>query len=135
MEFGRIKFTQLQGLNTESRNDVSHWDITHVIIGAINSNHLQRCALFKIALKKVALFGFADGSKLTKHDRLTDNITARLTDQFTRTGLSIFRLTTNIHLTLMMTSAQVVKTSVTTNDNSPSQEYTQPDDETTVNKE
>ena len=66
---------------------------------------------------------------------LRNNITARLTDQFTRTGPSIFRLTTKIHLTLMMTSAQVVKTSVTTNDNSPSQEYTQPDDETTVNKE
>ena len=60
---------------------------------------------------------------------------ARLTDQFTRTGPSIFRLTTNIHLTLMMTSAQVVKTSVTTNDNTPYQEHTQPDDETTVNKE
>ena len=38
---------------------------------------------------------------------------------------------TTIHLTLMMISAQVVKTSVTTTDNSPSQEYTNPDDQTT----
>ena len=34
----------------------------------------------------------------------------------------------------MMTSAQVVETSVTTNDNSPSKDYTHPDDQTTVNK-
>ena len=31
----------------------------------------------------------------------------------------------------MMTSAQVVETSVTTTDNSPSQDYTHPDDQTT----
>ena len=41
------------------------------------------------------------------------------------------RLTTTFHLTLMMTSAQVVETSVTTTDNSPSQDYTHPDDQTT----
>ena len=35
-------------------------------------------------------------------------------------------------LTLMMTSAQVVETSVTTTDNSPSQDYTHPDDQTTL---
>ena len=35
----------------------------------------------------------------------------------------------------MMTSTQVVETSVTTNDNSPSQDHTQPDDKTTINKE
>ena len=32
----------------------------------------------------------------------------------------------------MMTSAQVVVTSVTTTDNSPSQDYTHPDDQTTL---
>ena len=32
----------------------------------------------------------------------------------------------------MMTSAQVVVTSVTTTDNSPSQDYTRPDDQTTL---
>ena len=42
------------------------------------------------------------------------------------------RLTATFHLTLMMTSAQVVKTSVTTTDNSPSQGYTHPDDQTTL---
>ena len=42
------------------------------------------------------------------------------------------RLKTTFHLTLVMTSAQVVETSVTTTDNSPSQDYTQPDDQTTL---
>ena len=32
----------------------------------------------------------------------------------------------------MMTSAQVVETSVSTTDNSPSQDYTHPDDQTTL---
>ena len=41
-------------------------------------------------------------------------------------------LTTTFHLTLIMTSAQVVKMSVTTTDNSPSQDYTHPDDQTTL---
>ena len=34
----------------------------------------------------------------------------------------------------MMTSAQVVETSVTNTDNSPSQDYTHPDDQTTLLK-
>ena len=33
---------------------------------------------------------------------------------------------------LMMTSAQVVETSVTTTDNGPSQDYAHPDDQTTL---
>ena len=33
---------------------------------------------------------------------------------------------------MMMTSAQVVETSVTTTDNSPSEDYTHPDDQTTL---
>ena len=39
---------------------------------------------------------------------------------------------TTFHLTLMITSAQVVETSVTSTDNSPSQDYTHPDDQTTL---
>ena len=42
---------------------------------------------------------------------------------------STIRLTTTIHLTPKMTSAQVVETSVTTTDNSPSQDYAHPDDQ------
>ena len=34
----------------------------------------------------------------------------------------------NVHLTLMITSAQVVETSVNVTSNSPSQDYTHPDD-------
>ena len=45
---------------------------------------------------------------------------------------NLSRLTTTIHLTLMMTSARVVETSVTTIDNSPSQDYTHPDYQTTL---
>ena len=41
-------------------------------------------------------------------------------------------LTTTFHLTLMMTSAQVVEILVTITDNSPSQDYTHPDDQTTL---
>ena len=37
------------------------------------------------------------------------------------------------HLTLKMTSAQVVKTSVNVISNSPSQDYTHPDDRTLLN--
>ena len=42
------------------------------------------------------------------------------------------RLTTTFHFTLMMTSAQVVETSVTITDNSPCQGYAHPDDQTTL---
>ena len=41
-------------------------------------------------------------------------------------------MTTTIHLTQKTTSAQVVETSLTTTDNSPSQDYTHPDDQTTL---
>ena len=37
-----------------------------------------------------------------------------------------------VHLTLVLTSAQVVETSVTITDNSPSRDYTHPDDQTTL---
>lgn len=42
------------------------------------------------------------------------------------------RLTTNIHLTLMMTSPQVVETPFTTTDDSLSQDYIHPDFKTTL---
>ena len=55
------------------------------------------------------------------------------TDQSVYTNRTKYiRLTTTFHLTLMMTSAQVVETSVTITDNSPSQDYTLPDDQTTL---
>ena len=60
-----------------------------------------------------------------RHLSLTaNNITAEPTNQFTRTGHSVWYiwLTTTIHLTIM-TSAKVVETPVTTTDNSPSQDY------------
>ena len=41
-------------------------------------------------------------------------------------------LTTTFHLTLMMTSAQVVEILVTITDNSPSQDYTHLDDQNTL---
>ena len=45
------------------------------------------------------------------------------------------RLTKKLfHLTLMMTSAQVVETSVTVTDNSPFEDYPHPDDHTTQSK-
>ena len=47
-------------------------------------------------------------------------------------NIKYIQLTTTFHLTLMMTSAQVVETSVTITDNSPSQDYTHPDDQTTL---
>ena len=53
---------------------------------------------------------------------------ALLTNRFQRTGLYHHRLTNTIHLTLEMTSAQVVETSVT--NNSSFQNYTHRDDHT-----
>ena len=47
-------------------------------------------------------------------------------------SLKIFSNEKSSHLTLMMTSAQVVETSVTTTDNSPSQDYTHLDNQTTL---
>ena len=52
-------------------------------------------------------------------------------DSFTTLTLQTNRIE-RPNLTLMMTSTQVVETSVTTTDNSPSQDYTHPDDRTTL---
>ena len=61
-----------------------------------------------------------------------DNITEKLTKKVYTNRTKYIRLTTTFHLTLMMTSAQVVGTSVTNTDNSPPQDYTRPDDQTTL---
>ena len=50
----------------------------------------------------------------------------KLTDE-----IYFIRLTVTNYLTLVVTLAQVVETSGTTADNSPSQDFTQPDDHTT----
>ena len=60
-----------------------------------------------------------------------NNIMAKLTNQFSRTRLIHSTDKQHFHLTLMMTSAQVVETSVTVTDNSPFQGYPHPDDHTT----
>ena len=52
-------------------------------------------------------------------------------DSFTTLTLQTNRIE-RPNLTLMMTSTQVVETSVTNTDNSPSQDYTHPDDQTTL---
>ena len=56
----------------------------------------------------------------TKTNRRTDR------EQYTRSNAATARLT----LTQKMTTAQVVETSVTVNDNSPIQDYVHPDDQT-----
>ena len=50
----------------------------------------------------------------------------KLTDE-----IDSIRLTVTNYFTLVVTLAQVVETSVTTADNSPSQDFTHPDDHTT----
>ena len=81
------------------------------------------------------------GSKRTNHFlQSSQPITSRLTDKrpitsglrwpirlTTRDVYTTYRRST-IHLTLKMTSAQVVETSVKVTTNSPSQDYTHPDD-------
>ena len=67
------------------------------------------------------------------HLSLTANDITAKTDQsvYTKQTKNI-RLTATIHLTLKMTIARVVETSATTTDNSPSQDYTHLDDQTTL---
>ena len=73
---------------------------------------------------------FTNGSRLTNHDRPTP-LGSYSQQHHGKTDQSVYtnrtkniRLTTTIHLTLKMTSAQVVETSVITTDHSPSQDYT-----------
>ena len=79
-----------------------------------------------------------NGSRPTNHDRPSP-LESYSQKHHGKTDQSVYtnrteniRLTTTIHLTLMMTSAQVVETSVTTTDNSTSQDYTHLDDPTTL---
>ena len=58
-------------------------------------------------------------------------VSASLTD-VGGVAVGAISMQTTFYLTLMMTSAQVVETSVTTTDNSPSQDYNHPDDQTTL---
>ena len=87
---------------------------------------------------RIARPNFTNGSKPTNHDWPTPLESYSQwhhgkTDQSVYTNRTKYiRLTTTFHLTLMMTSAQVVETSVTITDNSPSQDYTHPDDQTTL---
>ena len=55
-----------------------------------------------------------------------NNITAKLTRDINTVNWRYA-----IHMTLMMTSAQVVETSVNVTNNSPSRDYSHPDDQTT----
>ena len=67
------------------------------------------------------------------HFSLTANNINGKTDKSVYTNRTKnIRLTTAILLTPMMTSAQVVETPDTTTDNNPSQDYTHPDDQTTL---
>ena len=53
-----------------------------------------------------------------------------VTDILTTCAVVIFRVTETLTLTLKMTTARVVETSVTVNNNSPIQDYVHPDDQT-----
>ena len=85
----------------------------------------------KVITNRTERLNFTDRSKPSnttdsRHLSLTaNNITANLACNRTKN----IRLTTTIHLTLMMTSARVVETLVTITDNSPFQDYPHPDDQ------
>ena len=81
---------------------------------------------------------FTNRSRPTNHDQPMP-LESCSQQHHSRTDQSVYtnwtyniRLTTTIPLTLMMTSAQVVEMSVTTTNNSPSQDYTHPDDQSTL---
>ena len=87
---------------------------------------------------RIERHNFTNGSRLTDHDRPTplESYSQKYygkTDQSAYTNRTTeIRLTTTTHLTLKMTSAQILQTSVTTTDNSRSQDYTHSDDQTTL---
>ena len=62
--------------------------------------------------------------------KTANNITAQLTRD-----INTVNWLYTIHMTLMMTSAQVVETSVNVTNNSPSRDYSHPDDQTTQTTE
>ena len=61
---------------------------------------------------------------------MTNNITTQLTNQINNQSIIPSTDVIQLTLTLKMTTAQVVKTSVTVNNNSPIQDYVHPDDQT-----
>ena len=76
-----------------------------------------------------SLFTVFTANNITAYWQTTNNIWTSLTNQVNnqrRIYTTYWRST--IHLTLKMTSAQVVETSVKVTTNSPSQDYTHPDD-------
>ena len=81
---------------------------------------------------------FTNRSRPTNHDQPMP-LESCSQQHHSRTDQSVYTnwtytiwLTTTVPLTLMMTSAQVVEMSVTTTNNSPSQDYTHPDDQSTL---
>ena len=89
------------------------------------------------------IFSSKYGSKRTNHcvqssqpmttrlkGQSTNNITTSLTNHINGQSIYTTHWRYTNHLTLKVTSAQVVKTSVNVTLNSPSQDYTHPDDRT-----
>lgn len=79
----------------------------------------------QIRLKVGVLFIITENNDLSL---TVNNITAVLTNQFSRAKIITINWQNNFNFRLMMTCAQVVETSVTVIDNSPSQDYHHPDD-------
>ena len=74
------------------------------------------------------------GGEGMRQNNLSGRSLHSFVEQFSNKGTLVLHCnegSLTFHLTLMMTSAQVVETSVTTTYNSPSQDYTHLDDQTT----
>ena len=74
------------------------------------------------------------GGEGMRQNNLSGRSLHSFVEQFSNKGTLVLHCnegSSTFHSTLMMTSAQVVETSVTTTYNSPSQDYTHPDDQTT----
>ena len=61
---------------------------------------------------------------------MTNNIATLLTNQINNQSMIASTDVIQLTLTLKMTTAQIAKTSVTVNNNSPIQDYVHPDDQT-----
>ena len=61
---------------------------------------------------------------------MTNNIATQLTNQINNQSIISLTDVIQLTLTLKMTTAQFVETSVTVNNNSPIQDYIHPDDQT-----
>ena len=67
-------------------------------------------------------------------DRYVDEVLAQPANILCKISTTLIRLTATFHMTLILTFAQVVETSVTITDNSPFKDYNHPDDQTTLLK-